>query len=87
MTTKAPSSVKPAAAGSLEKIAYTSVENIPVNEPHERDRLGYIIFLWLQNRRDPLDIAVKSACVRMNISEAEAIERIRTSLSEQGVRL
>jgi hypothetical protein len=87
MTTKAPSPVKPAPAGTLEKIAYSSVESIPVDEVHERDRLGFVLFQWLQSRRDPLELVVRSACVRMKISEAEAMERIRQSLSEQGVRL
>jgi hypothetical protein len=86
MTTKAPSTIKPAPAGTLEQIAYSSVESIPVNEPHERDRLAYYLFLWLQNRKDPLEMVVRSACVRMQIGEDEALKRIRESLTGRGIR-
>jgi hypothetical protein len=87
MTTKAAPTVRLASAESLEKIAYGSVEGIPVDEPHERDRLGYYIFLWVQNRKDPLEMVLRSASIRMKISETEALERIRKYLTEHGVRL
>jgi hypothetical protein len=87
MTTKAPSTVKPSPAGSLEKLAYECVAGIPVVEPHELDRLGYNVYLWLQSRRDPLDIVVRSARVRMHISEKEALTRIRQALAAHGVSI
>jgi len=87
MTTKPPSQVHPAPEESLERIAYASVSGIPTVEPHDRDRLGYTIYLWLKHRRDPLEHAVKAAVVRLHISEDEAIQRIRTSLQSQGVSL
>jgi len=87
MTTKAPSVVKPAPTESLERIAYGSVAGIPVDEPHDRDRLGYHLFLWLTHRRDPLEMVVRAACPRMPISEKEALERIRQYLTAHGVQL
>jgi hypothetical protein len=87
MTTKAPSTVKPASANSLEKIAYASVAGIPTVEPHDRDRLGYNVWRWLMHKRDSLEIAVKTARVRLLIGEAEALERVRESLRQQGVDL
>jgi hypothetical protein len=87
MTTKAAATVQPAPAESLERLAYGSVEGIPVDEPHERDRLGYYIFLWAQNRKDPLEMVLRSAAIRMKISETEALERIQKYLAEHGVRL
>ena len=87
MTTKPPSSVKPSSDKSLEKIAYASVARIPTVEPHDQDRLGYNIWRWLKYRRDPLEIAVRSSGSRLLISEAEAVQKIREVLQQEGVAL
>lgn len=87
MTTKAPSPVKPAPEESLEKIAYGSVADIPIQDPHDRDRLGYTIWLWLKHRQDPLEIAVHTAQARLQISEDEAVSRIRAFLKARGVSI
>jgi hypothetical protein len=87
MTTKAPSPVKPASDQGLEKIAYGSVAGIPTVEPHDQDRLGYNIWVWLKYRRDPLEFAVRTSRARLLISEEEAVRRIRDHLSQQGVAL
>jgi len=87
MTTKAPSTVKPAPPESLEKLAHDSVAGIPVEDPHDLDRLGYNMFLWLRNRRDPLESVVRASCVRLRISESEALDRIRQYLTAHGVSL
>jgi len=87
MTTKPPSSVKPAAGESLERIAYASVKQIPTVEPHDQDRLGYNIWRWLKYRLDPLEFAVKTSGSRLLISEDEAVLKIRESLQQQGVTL
>lgn len=84
MTTKPPSPVKNAVPDTLEKIAYASVSGIPTVEPHDQDRLGYCVWRWLKDRRDPLEIVVKTAGARMLISEEEAIARIKQSLAAQG---
>ncbi|HMK39896.1 MAG TPA: hypothetical protein VK569_11175 [Bacteroidota bacterium] len=87
MTTKAPSAVKPAEEGSLEKIAYASVSAIPAADPHDRDRLGYNVWRWLSTRRDSLEFSVRTAGVRLGVSEEEAVRTIRESLRAQGVKL
>jgi hypothetical protein len=87
MTTKAPSAVKPAPSGSLEKLAYDSVAGILVEHPHDLDRLGFNLYQWLIHRRDPLEIVVRSAGVHLRISEEEAVQRIREQLSAHGVKL
>jgi hypothetical protein len=85
MSTKAASAVKPADASAKEGIAYASVQGIPVREPHDRDRLGYNVWRWLSTGKDSLAVAVTSAGARMEISEEEAVERIRTALREKGM--
>ena len=85
MTTKAPSAVKSADDASLENAAYASVKDIPVAEPHDRDRLGYNVWRFLTLRKDSLELAVRSAGARMSISEEEAVRKIRAALGERGV--
>lgn len=87
MTSKPPSTVKPAPGDSLEHVAYASVKNIPTVEPHDQDRLGYNVWRWLKYRRDPLEIAVRTSGSRLLISEAEAIRKIRENLQQQGITL
>lgn len=87
MTTKAPSSVSQAPEQSLETIAYASVKNIPTVEPHDQDRLGFNVWRWLTVKRDPLEVAVKSAGARLLIPEEEAIRKIRENLNQLGVAL
>ncbi len=87
MTTKPPSAVQPAPDGSLEKIAYGSVEGIPTAEPHDLDRLGYSIWLWLKNRHDPFDVAVRTAGARFLMSEEEVLERIKARLRASGITI
>jgi len=85
MTTKAPSAVTEAGEASLERAAYASVSEIPVAEPHDRDRLGYNVWRFLTLRKDSLELAVRSAGARMSISEEEAVRKIRAALGERGV--
>lgn len=87
MTTKAPSPVKPGADNSLESIAYASVAGIPVAESHDRDRLGYSVWLWLTQRRGSLDVVVNTAAARLQIPEEEALARIRAELESRGIAL
>jgi hypothetical protein len=85
MTTKPPAAVRSAPESALERIAYAAVDGIPTVDPHDRDRLGYTLWLWLNHRRDPLEAAVRSACARFEISEEEALARIRERLTASGV--
>jgi hypothetical protein len=87
MTTKAPSTVRPTTESTLEKTAYAAVAGIPTSEPHDQDRLGYSVWRFLHSRRDSLEQAVHNAGARLLISEAEALEKIRASLKQQGVEL
>jgi hypothetical protein len=87
MTTKAPSAVRAADEGSLEKVAYASVSDIPTLDPHDRDRLGYNVWRWLTTHRDSLEFSVRTAGARLLISEEEAVRKIRESLRAQGVAL
>lgn len=87
MTTKAPSSVLPSSAASLEKIAYASVASIPTVEPHDQDRLGYNVWRWLKDKQDTLEQSVHNAGARLRITEEEALGKIRESLRGQGIEL
>lgn len=87
MTTKPASKIQPAQEGSAEAIAYASIEGIPTADPHDSDRLGFNLFLWLTQRRDPLEVAVRTAGARFLVSEEEALRRIREGLTERGVQL
>jgi hypothetical protein len=87
MTTKAPPSVRPSADQELENTAYASVKSIPTAEPHDQDRLGYNVWRFLKYRRDPLEVAVRSAGARLLISEEEALQKIRESLKQQGIEV
>ena len=87
MTTKPPSTVTPSPAESLENVAYASVAGIPTVEPHDLDRLGYNVWRWLVYRRDPLDLAIRSAGARLKITEEEALRRIREGLQRNGIEL
>ncbi len=87
MTTKAPSNVKSADPASQEAVAYASVEGIPTLEPHDLDRLGYCVWLWMTNRRDTLEQAVRNANARLKISHEEAVRIIQDRLRQHGVSL
>lgn len=84
MTTKAPSLVKPAPDNALERIAYAAVASIPTLEPHDQDRLGFNVWRCLNERRDTLEQAVRSAGARMLISQEEAVAKIRAHLLQRG---
>ncbi len=87
MTTKTPSSVQPADPSSMEALAYAVVEGIPTVEPHDVDRLGYCVYLFLVNRKDTLEQAIRSANARLTISEEEATRMIQDRLRQRGVSL
>lgn len=84
MTTKAASTVKPAAPDSIESIAYESVAGIPTVEPHDRDRLGFNVWRVLTLRQDSLEHAVRSSGSRILIGEQEAVQKIRSCLAQRG---
>jgi hypothetical protein len=70
----------------MEVIAYESVAGIPTLEPHDLDRLGYTLWIWLKYRKDPLESAVHTAGARLLIPENEAVGRIRERLIAKGIQ-
>jgi hypothetical protein len=87
MTTKAPSSVAEYPPESLEKIAYTSVEGIPTQEPNDRYRLGYNVWMWLVDRKGSLAQAVHTAGSRLHMSEEEVVKTVAQRLKEKGIQI
>ncbi|MBP1649752.1 MAG: hypothetical protein H6Q30_3197, partial [Bacteroidetes bacterium] len=41
--------------------------------------------LWLTTKRDSLEHAVRSAGVRLKITEEEAVKKIRENLQQRGI--
>lgn len=82
MTTRPPAVVRTFPANSCEKIAYASVETIPVREPNDRTRLGYHLWEHLRGKIPTLEEAVRSARSRLLITDDEAIAIIRKKISE-----
>jgi hypothetical protein len=87
MTTKPPPRVNQFSETSLEKIAYGSVAGIPTADAHDRDRLGYNVWRCITTKRDPLEIAVRTAQARITIGEEEAVQRIREYLKNHGIEI
>lgn len=86
MTTKAPAAVAEYPAESLEKIAYSAVEGIPTQEPNDRYRLGYNIWMWLVDRKGTLAQAVHTAGSRLHVPEAEVVSLVSERLKEKGIK-
>ena len=87
MTTKAPSTVRPAGDKASEKAAYAAVQGIPAVDAHDLDRLGFNVWRWMTGRKDTLEEAVRSAGARLTVSEEEAVRRIKEALQRQGIAL
>ncbi len=83
MTTKAPSSIKQAPAETLETIAYGAVAGIPTREPNDRNRLGFCLWVWLQDHAGSLEQAVRNAGVRSTMPEEEMVRLIRQHLQDR----
>lgn len=86
MATKPPSPVAEFPTEALEKIAYTLVENIPTQEPNDRNRLGYNIWIWLREGKGSLEQAVKISGVRSEMEYQEIAARIKQNLKEKGIK-
>jgi hypothetical protein len=86
MTTKPPSSISEFPQDSLEKIAYQSVQEVPTQEPNDRDRLGYHVWAWLKERKGSLKDAVRISGSRILVPEEKAVEMIRASLTAKGIQ-
>jgi hypothetical protein len=87
MTTKAPAQVTPFPPESLEKIAYNAVATIPTQEPNDRHRLGYNVWMWLVDRKGTLTEAVRASGSRMHLPLEEVVKIVTQQLKEQGIEL
>ncbi len=83
MSTKAPVSVKHAPAETLENLAYSIVADIPTREPNDRNRLGFCLWAWLQDRKGTLDETVRACGVRSDMDVEDIIRDIRKRLEER----
>ncbi len=85
MATSAPAKVREFAATSIEKIAYTSVKDIPTREPNDQYRLGYSIWNFLTEKNGTLEGAVRTSGARLLIAQADAVRIIGEALQRAGV--
>jgi hypothetical protein len=84
MTTKPPPFAIPAPPESAEKIAYDSVSSIPTQEPNDRYRLGYHVWLWMTKHEGTLEDAIKVSGARILMPPEEALKIIQDILREHG---
>ena len=87
MSTKSPASIVESPAESLEKIAYNVVQEIPTEDPNDRNRLGYCLWGWLSERRGTLLQAIRAAGVRSSLSSEEMYNIIHKRLEEKGIKV
>jgi hypothetical protein len=87
MTTKAPASVAEYPPESLEKIAYTAVDGIPTQEPNDRYRLGYNVWMWLVDRKGTLAQAIHTAGSRLHLPEEEVVRTVSQRLKDKGIQM
>ncbi|MCX6134696.1 MAG: hypothetical protein NTU47_12855 [Ignavibacteriales bacterium] len=87
MTTKAPAQIEPYPPEALEKIAHNAVATIPTQEPNDRHRLGYNVWMWLVDRKGTLEQAVRAAGSRMHLPTEEVVKIVSFQLKQQGIEL
>ncbi len=85
MTTKPPPTVAEFPPDSLEKLAYSVVADIETQEPNDRNRLGYCVWTWLNERRGALQQAVKNSGSRTTLPLDQVYEIIKKRLEEKGI--
>ncbi|MGD0338548.1 MAG: hypothetical protein ABSB78_07140 [Bacteroidota bacterium] len=86
MTTRHHSAVVGFPDHALEKIAYASVETIPVREPNDRARLGYHVWQFLSGKIPNLEEAIRIARSRLLITKTEVNAIILQKLKERGIQ-
>jgi len=75
-----PTGIKQWPDDSLERRAYRAVEDIPVVEDNDSNRLGYHVFLFLKGDLPSVEEALHVAQARLLVDEAEALRRITNAL-------
>ncbi len=76
-----PTGIKQWPDDSLERHAYRAVEDIPVVEENDRNRLGYHVFLYLKGDLPSVEEALHVAQARLLVDDAEALRRITNALN------
>ncbi|HLP16547.1 MAG TPA: hypothetical protein VK470_09840 [Bacteroidota bacterium] len=84
MSTQPAAKVRAFAQTSLEKIAYTSVQDIPTREPNDQYRLGYSIWVYLKEHTGTIEDAVRTSGARLLIAQADAVRIITEALARAG---
>jgi hypothetical protein len=87
MTTKPPSQVAEFPPDALEKIAYEAVADIPTQEPNDRNRLGYNVWMWLVDRKGTFEQAVRSSGSRTLIPLEEVVKNVTQRLKAKGIEV
>ena len=87
MGTVTPSKVKEFDAQTIEKIAYTSVKEIPTHEINDQFRLGYHVWMMLKEKTMGLEQAIHNSGARILIPEQEAAKIITDHLRTAGIEL
>ena len=87
MSTAAPSKVQEFDAKTIEKIAYNSAAEIPTREPNDQYRLGYSVWLMLNEKNITLEQAIKNSGARLLIGEKETAKKIAESLRANGIEV
>ena len=87
MSTKSPAAVIESPAESLEKLAYNIVAEIPTEEPNDRNRLGYCLWGWLNERRGTLLQTISAAGTRSSLTSKEILDIIQKRLEEKGIKV
>lgn len=85
MATKPPSQISKYPADALEVVAYSLVERIPTQEPNDRNRLGYNVWLWLKEGKGTLEQAVKKSGARSEMDINEIISHISSKMKEREI--
>ena len=87
MTTKPPSPIAEFPPDALEKIAYEAVADIPTQEPNDRNRLGYNVWMWLVDRKGTFEQAVRSSGSRTLIPLEDVVKNVTQHLKAKGIEV
>lgn len=80
MATKPASRIKESSPESLEKKASAAVADIPTQEPNDRNRLAYCLWMWMRDQKGTLEEAVRAAGTRSPKSVQEIVTIINSRL-------
>ncbi len=87
MTTKPPSLIAEFPSDALEKIAYEAVAEIPTQEPNDRNRLGYNVWMWLVDRKGTFEQAIRASGSRTLIPTEEVVKNVTLRLKAKGIEV